>query len=127
MAGEPCTVNGTTGEPVLFRALRLASEHRRAFGPDARHAVRPGTMDPRLRSALSLLVVAALGGCAPTPVGTDAGPAETDAPPVVDAGPPPPPYTCDGDVTVVDGVLGTTASLTLDIAMTPERPRDLGP
>ena len=71
---------------------------------------------------LSCLGFGPLAGCdAPAP-SLDAG-LVADAPaPRPDGGPPPPPYACDGEVTMLDGVLGDTASIDLDISMTPERP-----
>lgn len=77
------------------------------------------------RRALAASALLALSACSPpSPVPADAG---TDAPLAPDAyRPPPPPYTCDADVTHVDGALGVTASVTFDTTMTGERPRDLG-
>ena len=73
--------------------------------------------------ALSLgLVPLALSGCE-TPPAPDAG---SDAPVAFDAGPPPPPYTCEGEPTVLEGVLGATETVEFDTRMTDERPRDLG-
>lgn len=85
------------------------------------------SLPPQSLALLVTLASSPLIGCdAPAPV-ADAGSLVSDAPlPRPDAGPPPPPYACDGEITMLDGVLGETASLTFDISMTPERPRDLG-
>lgn len=69
-----------------------------------------------------VLLASSLVGCDPAVV-PDAG---TDAPVMRDAGPPPPPYTCEGTPTRVTGVLGATESVTFDTTMTTTRPRDLG-
>jgi len=72
---------------------------------------------------LGLSGAALLSACdTPPVVMTDAG---TDAYVEPDA-PPPVPYTCETDPTVIDGVLNTTESVTFDTTMTAERPRDLG-
>ncbi len=78
-----------------------------------------------LRTSLFLALAGAslLPACDPPVVMPDAG---TDAYVTPDAGPPPVPYTCEAEHTVIDGVLGETESVTFDTTMTPERPRDLG-
>ncbi len=58
-----------------------------------------------------VLLASSLVGCDPAVV-PDAG---TDAPVMRDAGPPPPPYTCEGTPTRVTGVLGATESVTFEL------------
>lgn len=78
------------------------------------------TSSSPFRLVLPLLLVACGPTYQPRP---DAG---TDAPPVDAYRPPPVPYTCEGDMEHVVGVMDETASLTFDTTMTAERPRDLG-
>jgi hypothetical protein len=73
--------------------------------------------------ALSWLVLS-LAACDTPPVTPDTGAILADVPVLPDT--PPPPFTCEGDNTVIDGVLGETATVMFDTTMTDERPRDLG-
>ena len=84
----------------------------------------------RLRLVLSLLAppvlsLVAIAGCdSSTPMmGNDAGAPMPDA--GRDAGPPPPPYSCE-EAHVVMGALGSTQTERYDTSMTMTRPRDLG-
>lgn len=89
-----------------------------------------------LRLSSPALRGSAVGGCAlaagllsacttTTYVVNDGGP-PIDAPIARPDVPPPPPLACDGELMVLNGVLGETATLTFDTSMTAERPRDLG-